>query len=37
MPPDNAHIQAFNGRLGAECFNASWFLSLADAQDRLEA
>jgi putative transposase len=36
-PTDNAHIEAFNSRLRAECLNASWFLSLADAQDRLEA
>jgi putative transposase len=36
-PTDNAHIEAFNGRLRAECLNASWFLSLADARDRLEA
>ncbi len=36
-PTDNAHIEAFNARLRAECLNASWFLSLADARDRLEA
>jgi len=36
-PTDNAHIEAFNGRLRAECLDASWFLSLADARDRLEA
>ena len=36
-PTDNAHIEAFNGRLRAECLNASWFLSLADARERLEA
>ena len=36
-PTDNAHVEAFNGRLRAECLNASWFLSLADARDRLEA
>ena len=28
-PTDNAHIEAFNGRLRAECLNASWFLSIA--------
>lgn len=33
---DNARIEAFNSRLRAECLNASWFLSLADARDRLE-
>ena len=36
-PTDNAHIEAFIARLRAECLNASWFLSVADARDRLEA
>ncbi len=31
-PTDNAFIEAFNARLRAECLNASWFLSLADAR-----
>ena len=35
-PTDNAYIEAFNGRLRAECLNASGFLSLADARDRIE-
>ena len=35
-PTDNGHIEAFNSRLRAECLNASWFLSLADARDRIE-
>ena len=35
-PTDNAHVEAFNGRLREECLKAS-FLSLADARDRLEA
>ena len=35
-PTDNGLIEAFNGRLRAECLNASWFLSMADAQDRIE-
>ncbi|TNC51669.1 transposase, partial [Rubellimicrobium rubrum] len=26
----------FHGRLRAECLNASWFLSMADARDRIE-
>ena len=30
-PTDNAFIEAFNGRLRAECLNAHWFLTLADA------
>ncbi len=35
-PTDNAYIEAFNGRLRAECLNSSWFLSLADARERIE-
>ena len=35
-PTDNAYIEAFNSRLRAECLNASWFLSMADARDRIE-
>jgi putative transposase len=36
-PTDNAFIEAFNARLRAECLNASWLLSMADARDRIEA
>ena len=36
-PTDNAFIEAFNGRLRAECLNTHWFLSLADAREKLEA
>ena len=35
-PTDNAFIEAFNGRFRAECLNAHWFMSLADAQKKLE-
>ncbi len=35
-PTDNSYIEAFNGRLRAECLNASWFLSLSEARDRIE-
>lgn len=35
-PTDNASIEAFNGRFRAECLNAHWFMSLADAQENLE-
>ena len=35
-PTDNAFIEAFNGRFRAECLNAHWFLSLADAREKLE-
>jgi putative transposase len=36
-PTDNAHIKAFNACFRQECLNASWFLSLADAKNRIEA
>lgn len=35
-PTDNAFIEAFNGRLRAECLNMHWFLSVADAREKLE-
>jgi len=35
-PTDNAFIEALNARVRAECLNASWFLSMADAHDRIE-
>ena len=34
-PTDNAYIEAFNSRLRQECLNASWFLSMADARQRI--
>jgi len=36
-PTDNAKVESFNGRFRAECLNAHWFLSLADAQLKIEA
>lgn len=36
-PTDNAGVESFNGRLRQECLNASWFLSLADAQAKIGA
>ena len=33
----NAYVEAFNGRLRAECLNASWFLSMTDARARIES
>lgn len=36
-PTDNASIEAFNGRFRTECLNQHWFLSLADAAEKLEA
>lgn len=35
-PTDNALIESFNGRLREECLNQSWFLTLSDAQERIE-
>jgi putative transposase len=34
-PTDKAFIEAFNSRLRQECLNASWFLSMADARQRI--
>jgi putative transposase len=36
-PTDNAFIESFNSRPRQECLNQSWFLSLADAQEKIEA
>jgi len=33
---DNRFIGAFNSKLGAECLNAHWFLTLEDAREKLE-
>lgn len=35
-PSDNAFIEAFNSRLRQECLNASWFLSMVDARQRID-
>ena len=36
-PTDNGLIEAFNGRCRAECLNENWFLSLADAKEKVRA
>ena len=36
-PTQNAFVESFNGRFRDECLNAHWFLSLADAAEKLEA
>ena len=36
-PVQNAYIESFNGRFRDECLNESWFLSLADAREIIEA
>lgn len=35
-PTDNAFIESFNGRLRDECLNEHWFLSVRDAQEKIE-
>jgi putative transposase len=36
-PPDNVLVEAFNSRFRQECLNQHWFLSLDDAQQKIEA
>ena len=36
-PTDNAVMDAFNARFRQECLNEHWFLSVADAQERVDA
>ena len=35
-PTDDANIESFNGKLRAECLNENWFLSMEDAQAKLD-
>ncbi len=35
-PTDNAFIESFNGTFRSECLNAHWFMSLADARQKME-
>ncbi|BEH99642.1 hypothetical protein KB20921_23900 [Edwardsiella ictaluri] len=35
-PTDNALIESFNGSFRDECLNVHWFLSLDDAQEKIE-
>lgn len=35
-PTDNAFIEACNWRFRPECLNEHWFLTLADAQEKME-
>lgn len=35
-PTDNGLIEAFNGRLRAECLNENWFMSIDDARAKVE-
>jgi len=36
-PTDNAYIESFNARFRLECLNEHWFLSLEDAQEKIES
>jgi len=36
-PVENAYIESFNGKLRDECLNQSWFISLKDAREAIEA
>lgn len=35
-PTDNAYTESFNGKLRGECLNQHWFMSLADAREKIE-
>jgi len=35
-PMDNAMIESFNGSFRDECLNVNWFLSIEDAQEKIE-
>lgn len=36
-PIENAYVESFNGKFRDECLNEQWFVSLADARERIEA
>lgn len=36
-PMQNGQVESFNGRFRDECLNASWFVNLADAREKIEA
>jgi putative transposase len=36
-PTENGHIESFNGKFRDECLSQEWFVSLADARQRIEA
>ena len=37
QPGQNAYIESFNGKFRDECLNENWFVSLAEARQRIEA
>jgi putative transposase len=36
-PTDNAYIETFNGTLRAECLDAHWFGTFAEAKEKIKA
>jgi putative transposase len=36
-PTENAYIESFNGKFRDECLNENWFVTLRDAQEKIEA
>jgi putative transposase len=36
-PMQNGHVESFNGRMRAECLNATWFHNLIDARSKIWA
>jgi putative transposase len=36
-PIENAYVESFSGKSRDECLNEHWFVSLADAQETIEA
>ena len=36
-PTDYAFTEAFNGKFRQECLNENWFLSLEDAEEKVES
>lgn len=35
-PTDNPYIESFNGSFRDECLNVHWFMSIEDAQDKMD-
>lgn len=36
-PTDNPYIESFNGSFRDECLNTNWFMSLEDAEEKVDA
>lgn len=37
QPVQNAFIESFNGKFRDECLNENWFMSVAEAREKIEA